>query len=102
MAYKLQLPFTSKIHDVFHVSLLKKSVGNHVVSGTLSSISDKGDYQAQPLLILDKWMIQRQGRVGCEVLVQWDGIGAENSTWIDVEELQAMFPEFDVWGNYHS
>ena len=37
VAYKLELPYTTHIHLVFHVSLLRKAMGSQLVSSTIPS-----------------------------------------------------------------
>lgn len=35
-------------------------------------------------------------RATVEVLVQWQGVGEEDSTWENYDRLQARFPEFNL------
>ena len=55
VSYKLSHPATSKIHQVFHVSYLKKVVGNCRIQTILSKLDDEGSLWLQPKSILNTY-----------------------------------------------
>ena len=96
MAYKLALPMQSKIHPVFHVSLLKKKVGDRVVvQSELPYTNDAGQFLVKPVAILQRQMVKCNNVAVVRVLVQWSNLPPEDATWKDYEFLRAKFPGFD-------
>lgn len=82
MAYHLQLPSTTKLHDVFHVSKLKKFMGDPVADNRILLIEFLNQHPLQePEAILKRWEILQLGRNFKEVLVQWKGQSADDATW---------------------
>ena len=96
LAYKLALPSHSKIHPVFHVSLLKKKVGDRVViQSQLHYTNDDGQFLVKPVAILQRQMVKRNNVAAVRVLVQWSNFPPEDATWEDYDFLKAKFPGFD-------
>jgi hypothetical protein len=85
MAYKLKLPEGSKVHPVFHVSLLKKVVGTYAEESELPDHleGEKGPGY-EPGTVLARRTIVIQGREVSQVLVQWQGQSTEEATWEDI------------------
>lgn len=96
VAYELELPPTSSIHPVFHVSLLKKAVGSpHQVSSELPVLTDA--FQI-PIKILERRILNMGERAVAQVLVQWSSWPPSLSTWEDEAVLRQRFPEAPAWG----
>jgi hypothetical protein len=78
VAYKLKLPISASLHPVFHVSLLKKKVGNREVYPTLPALP------SEPLLlpqaILDRRMVKRNLQAATQLLVHWAGLTPAEAT----------------------
>ena len=73
-----------KIHNVFHVSCIKKVIGKHIsVSDTLPPLDNEG----QVVLIPDKILRTRERMLIStkikEYLVPWKDLPSEESTWED-------------------
>jgi hypothetical protein len=55
VAYMIALPASMSIHNVFHVSLLKKYIpdANHVIDWNVIQVEQEGAFQVHPVRILD-------------------------------------------------
>ncbi|GJZ04992.1 retrotransposable element Tf2 [Tanacetum coccineum] len=97
VAYKLDLPSTSQIHNVFHVSQLRKCrhPNTNQTSGTLPPCDSSGVFIVEPMAILDRRMAKKGNGMEIYVLVQWTNGTIEDATWESVTELQSKFPTFD-------
>nr|KYP48389.1 Retrotransposable element Tf2 [Cajanus cajan] len=94
VAYKLELPPQSKVHNVFHVSQLKKHIGNTTASSNLPFQAEDAFYEKEPELILDRMTIKRKGVAVTKVLVKWKHKLPEDSTWEFYYDLKKKYPSF--------
>ena len=73
VAYELELPKVRKIHNIFHVSCLKKAIGRNIVS----NMDLQGHLILQPEAILDTRERQLRNRVIKEYLIRWRNLPNE-------------------------
>ncbi|XP_017408769.2 uncharacterized protein LOC108321509 [Vigna angularis] len=92
VAYHLALPETSKIHQVFHCSILKPHHGPPPsVAGTLPSSNYNNGPLLSPLVILGTRENISGESSHLEVLVQWQGLPPEEATWEPWKDIQRTF-----------
>jgi hypothetical protein len=89
MAYKLELPASSRVHPVFHVSCLKKVIGDKIpVQTILPELDEEGKIILEPEAITDTRIHQLRNRSISEYLIKWRKLPAEDSTWEDESFIQ--------------
>jgi hypothetical protein len=83
VADKLDLPVGAQIHNVFHVSLLRKHFGPlDLPIVPLPPVSADVQILPEPEVVLDRRVVQKgKYRPRTEVLVQWKGASREDATW---------------------
>ncbi|WVZ95735.1 hypothetical protein U9M48_041462 [Paspalum notatum var. saurae] len=92
VAYRLQLPPKSQLHDVFHVGLLKPYRGPEpTVIPELPPI-----HHGRVCLLPQKVLRGRLARGVPEVLVQWQGQSAAEASWVPLEEFRRQHPTFQL------
>ena len=64
VSYKLAFPASTRDHNVFYVSLLKKYVHdpNHVIDWDVIQVKPEREFQTEPLRILDRKVTVLQNR----------------------------------------
>ena len=93
MAYKLELPAASRLHPVFHVSCLKKVIGDKLpVQTILPELDEEGKIILEPEAVTETRTRQLRNRSISEYLIKWKNLSAEDSTWED-ENFMQKYPE---------
>jgi hypothetical protein len=95
MAYQLELPdHLSDVHDVFHVSQLKKCLCVPKEQLPMEELSVQGDltYKEHLIKIIDTLTQVTWNKVIKMCKVQWSHHGEDEATWEREEELRVEFP----------
>ena len=101
-AYRLALPSNlEKIHNVFHVSLLRKYMpdSSHVLTVEPVELGANLTYEEQPVQILDrKEQVLRTKKIPL-VKVLWRNQNVKEATWEPEEAMRQKYPDlFDNRG----
>jgi hypothetical protein len=92
VAYKLKLPEDSKVHPVFHASLLKKAVNPNIEPQLLPAcMNEDWHLEPDPEEALDT---RRNDQREVEVLVKWEGLLEFENSWELADKMRKEFPGF--------
>ena len=95
VSYELALPPSlAKVHNVFHVSQLRKYVHDpsHVLAHELLLIEESLVYEERPIRILDTRVKElRNSRIPL-VKVLWSNHGVEEATWEKEIDMRERYP----------
>uniref|UniRef100_A0A8I7BBU6 Reverse transcriptase n=1 Tax=Hordeum vulgare subsp. vulgare TaxID=112509 RepID=A0A8I7BBU6_HORVV len=95
LAYLLELPAGSRLHDIFHVGLLKAYRGDPpAATPTLPPTSDGRLLPASAQVA--KVLQAQQRRDVWHVLVQWTGLPEEEATWEKLDDFRQQFPHVQL------
>ncbi|WVZ76404.1 hypothetical protein U9M48_024381 [Paspalum notatum var. saurae] len=97
VTYRLELPpHLAAVHDVFHVSQLKKClrVPEEEIDTSQIQIEPDLTYEEHPIKILDQKQRSTQRRTINFYKVQWSNHSEEEATWEQEEFLQTRYPGF--------
>ncbi|XP_073049550.1 uncharacterized protein [Primulina eburnea] len=96
LAYRLALPpALSGVHDVFHVSMLRKyhPDTSHVLPPDEVELDQTLSYIERPIQILDRKDKQLRNKLIPLIKVQWNRHGVEEATWELEDKMRQKYPE---------
>jgi len=95
VSYELQLPETSKVHPIFHVSLLRPARGcSDIASPPPLPLSGELEFMVEPEKVLSHRWVKESGVPTLELLIQWRRCPVEEASWEDYDLLAVQFPLF--------
>lgn len=96
VAYRLALPPSlGNIHNVFHVSQLRKYIYDpkHLIHYEEVSLTPDLNYEEKPIAILDQKIQQLRNKSISTVKVLWNHHGQEEATWELEGKMREQYPE---------
>ena len=101
VAYKLELPPSMPIHDVFHVSLLRHYHKGRTPIPPPLPILVEGEYEYE----VERILLHRDRKVGTskkrEYYVKWTGFGPEHCTWEQESNLKNAPEALEAYWEQH-
>jgi hypothetical protein len=92
VAYKLKLTEDTKVHPVFHASVLKKAVNPNIEPQPLPAcMNEDWHLEPDPEEALDT---RRNDQREVEVLVKWEGLLEFENSWELADKMRKEFPGF--------
>jgi hypothetical protein len=94
VAYMIALPASMSVHNVFHVSFLKKYIpdANHVIDWNVIQVEQEDAFQVHLMRILDRKIKQLLNQSIGLVKVQWTWYGPEDATWEHEDAMRTEYP----------
>ena len=85
----------SGVHNVFHVSMLKKYITDpsHVLQFDLVQLKENLTYEEKPVQILDRKENELRNKKIALVRVLWRNHSVGESTWEREDEMRTKYPE---------
>ena len=95
VAYRLALPPSlSSVHEVFHVSMLRKYTPDptHIADWGEFVVDADGIFKEGPMCIMDSREQVLRGKIVRLVNVLWQHRGVEEATWEREDTVRANYP----------
>ena len=96
VAYRLDLPSElSKVHNVFHVSMLRKYIldPSHLLRDQPAELKDNLTYKKQLMQKVDRKEQILQNKVIPLVKVLWGNHGIKEATWESEAQMRSQYPQ---------
>jgi hypothetical protein len=95
-AYMLAFPSSMRVHNAFHVSLLKKYVPdpNHIIDWNVIQVEYKDDFWVEPVHILYQKVKVLRNKATWMVNVRWTCYGPEDAIWEHEENMWEEYLQF--------